>query len=139
MNSIPNADLIRAVLDGKTVQFREPAIPDLNKAAGEWKNYMSADILETVADLADALRTLSPDNAEWRIKPDLFVRWHPVLKMPGGSTVIISGRISKKDASNPYNFPRGEWNQNDKLVGVLRIELDPDTLDVVKAETEKVE
>lgn len=124
MNSIPNAELIRAVLDGKTVQRRcLDGWYDMPATAG------------TVADLA----AWSEHVPTLRIKPEPFVRWLPVLKMPGGSTVLVSGRISKKDASNPYNFPRGEWNQNDKLVGVLRIELDPDTLDVVKAETEKVE
>lgn len=121
---IPHANLIRAVLDGKTAQFRR---------SGRWCDMPST--ARTVADLA----TWSEYSTALRIKPYAVVRWHPILKMPGGSLVIASGRISKKDASDPHSFPRDQWNSADKLVGVLRIELDPDTLQVVTAETEQVE
>jgi hypothetical protein len=61
--TIPHADLIRAVLDGKVVQWRA-----VGKNVGEWIDYDS-DVLDVVAALA---RDLSRNNGdyEFRLKPE---------------------------------------------------------------------
>lgn len=73
-------------------------------------------------DARSAVRCLvsGDDSFEYRVKPESIVSWHQVFR--GGK--IGEGWIERADVEGPNAFK------------VLRIELDPDTLDVIEARTE---
>ena len=102
--------LLQAILDGKTivgVVSREP--------------YSTQDLLAAVARQPTSLA----------IKPDTVHRFIPVLKMPAGSIYMAEGKIDFASAVNPdFNGMKS----CDKLAGVLYVELEPDTMRLVKAE-----
>ena len=106
--------LLQAILDGKTivgVVSREP--------------YSQQDLLAAVARPPTSLA----------IKPDTVHRFIPVLKMPAGSIYMAEGKIDFASAVNPdFN---GMKTSCDKLAGVLYVELEPDTMRLVKAEMVK--
>ena len=105
--------LLQAILDGKTiigVVSREP--------------YSAQDLLAAVAR----------QPASLAIKPDSVHRFIPVLKMPAGSIYMAEGKIDFASAVNPdFNGMKS----CDKLAGVLWLEIEPDTMKVVKAEMVK--
>lgn len=109
--AIPHADLIRAVLDGKTVQWR-------NVVAQKWLNLLTA---------RDAIHSLAafPDR-EYRLKPENIVR-HMGISEDGSFGPSYASRMA---ALKPI-----DWGP---FVAVLRIELDADTRQVVSAKTEAV-
>lgn len=100
---IPHAGLIRAVLDGKTVQYLDR----------RWVDLTPRGFFHHMAE--------PRPYAQYRIKPEPVVTWHEVFK----------------DA----HVGEG-WADREEVVGsplvekVLRLELDPDTLDVISARTE---
>jgi hypothetical protein len=106
--------LLQAILDGKTivgVVSREP--------------YSAQDLLAAVARQPTSLA----------IKPSPVHRFIPVLKMPAGSIYMAEGKIDFASAVNPdFN---GMKTSCDKLAGVLYVELEPDTMRLVKAEMVK--
>lgn len=109
---IPHADLIRAVLDGKVVQLR---FPDEDMV---WREYGAR---RTIGWL-----TSGPGRKpESRIKPEPVVKWCGLHEGAGskGSYSIESYR-SEEDARKSIRL----LENGSKL---LRIELDPDTLDVI--------
>lgn len=106
-------ELLQAVLDGKTivgVVSREP--------------YSAQDLLAAVAR----------QPASLAIKPATVHRFIPVLKMPAGSIYMTEGKVDFASAVNPdFNGMKS----CDKLAGVLYVELEPDTMTLVKAEMVK--
>ena len=105
--------LLQAILDGKTivgVVSREP--------------YNQQDLLAAVARQPTSLA----------IKPAPVHRFMPVFKMPAGSIYISEGKIDLESAKNPdFNGK----TQGDKLAGVLHVEIEPDTMTLVKVEMVK--
>ena len=104
-------NLLQAILDGKTiigVVSREP--------------YSTQDLLAAVAR----------QPASLAIKPASVHRFIPVLKMPAGSIYMAEGKIDFASAVNPgFN---GMQSSCDRLAGVLYVEIEPDTMKLVKAE-----
>jgi hypothetical protein len=101
---IPHADLIRAVLDGKTVQWEED---------GQWLSYKSGD--DAICDLVR-----NPSRFGYRLKPEPVVSWHAVFS----NGFVEQGYAAKRE------IPDCACRK------VLRLELDPDTLDVLSARAE---
>lgn len=111
--SIPNADLIRAVLDGKTVQRKM-------QPSGAWDTYaLARDALADLISYGDAY--------EWRFKPEPVVLWGAVWHKWDYTLANI------EDNSREAAAVRAKHEKDGK---VLRIELDPDTLAVISATTE---
>lgn len=85
-NAIPHADMIRAVLDGKVVQWRA-----VGKYAGQWQDYDS-ELLDMVAALTIDLQK-SRGDYEFRIKPEPVTKeqaleaLEKVLRAEYGATV----------------------------------------------------
>ncbi len=104
---VPNAHLIRAVLEGKIVQMR----PD---SSAKWLDMSGHD---AVAQLVNHPLGI------YRLKPEPVVLWATV-KPRGivGQESELSARAAAQHASD------GPWK-------VLRIELDPDTLQVISGTT----
>lgn len=102
--------LLQAILDGKTivgVVSREPC------------------------STQDLLAAVARQPASLAIKPDTVHRFIPVLKMPAGSIYMAEGKIDFASAVNPdFNGMKS----CDKLAGALYVELEPDTLKIIKAE-----
>lgn len=102
--------LLQAILDGKTiigVVSREP--------------YSPQDLLAAVARQPTSLA----------IKPAPVHRFIPVFKMPAGSIYMAEGKIDFASAVNPdFNGMKS----CDKLAGVMYVEIEPDTMKLVKAE-----
>ncbi len=63
--TIKHADIIRAILDGKTVQY-QPPLDD------KW--YDRAPVTRTVVEVAEQ------GQGAWRVKPEPVVKWAPVWK-----------------------------------------------------------
>ena len=61
---IKHKEVLQAILDGKTVQYKPP----LNVA---WLDY--APVVETVVEVAETTQ------GQWRIKPEPEVMWAPVV------------------------------------------------------------
>ena len=105
--------LLQAILDGKTivgVVSREP--------------YNQQDLLAAVARQPTSLA----------IKPAPVHRFMPVFKMPAGSIYIAEGKIDFASAVNPdFNGMKS----CDTLAGVLHVEIEPDTMTLVKVEMVK--
>lgn len=116
-NPIPHADLIRAVLDGKVVQYL---------SNHKWEDLSHEGFFRRVAN--DELRRAIE---KFRIKPrPPAVFWlvatadHIGPDVQEGAWSESQARIHAKSASQP-------------LAKVLRLELDPDTLDLINARTEE--
>lgn len=67
---------------------------------------------------------------QYRVKPENVVRWCPVFRMPAGSLVVGMGVVSSHDSQNTNHRDRA---CSDKHVGTIRIEINPDTLELVSA------
>jgi hypothetical protein len=111
--AIPHADLIRAVLDGKTVQYR-PGSSD------EWVDLEPLGFFDHVAN--------HRHEYMYRIKPGLLELWIGLGDVVGGY-VLRTMLHNKRDGvlSDKYIFP---------IKRLVRIELDPDTLAVINCTTE---
>lgn len=115
-DTVPQADLIRAVLDGKPVQWQRVDHPE-----DAW-----ADMPSPAGTLVALV--MSRDR-RFRLKPESVVRWGVVYRaedFPG--TICIVHVYFEADAR--------EDAKGKQSAKVLRIELDPDTLDVISATTE---
>lgn len=112
MTSHPHADMIRAVLDGKTVQQ--------GNVDGWW------DLTSAVVQVLAA----APAKAMFRIKPPMVERWAAVMKNGDGNVMVGCMRETREGAirnAGPYGL---------RPAAMLRVEIDPDTLKVVDARTE---
>lgn len=118
---VPHADLIRAVLDGKVLEARA-----VGKNLGQWWAYgYDYDLLDVIAALAKDLK--KPDY-EFRIKPEPKVQW---------CAVHPNGCVEQSYDTKDLAVGDFKGNFDGPLAGVLRLELDPDTLDVISAKTEQ--
>jgi hypothetical protein len=112
-NHIPNAELIRAVLDGQVVQVTP------GDDAG-WTDMDPGVAVATLVRAAPGLR--------FRLKPRSLVHWLPVVRNSHGETSLGNVYVDRKLV--PRALPAGE------VVRLLRIELDAGTLEPVSVTTE---
>lgn len=88
----------------------------------------------TVLDVKSVLRRLG-EGLPVQLKPLTTHRYVPVLAMPAGTLVLNSALADPKSAmSEAYNgrLP------SERLVGILHVEIEPETLTLVKAEITKL-
>jgi hypothetical protein len=111
---IPHADLIRAVLDGKTVQWEED---------GQWLSYKSGD--DAICDLVR-----NPSRFGYRLKPEPIVRW--LCAFPDGIVCGDDDEAFHTKEALLSRASKGKWEG----YKCIRLGLDPDTLDVISAKTE---
>jgi hypothetical protein len=110
MTEVKHADLIRAVLDGKTVQFREGPRDDWYEYGHPWA----------------IPQMIQHPEWEWRLKPEPLV-WFMGITMP--HMTVTPYTTNRDDAVH--------WGSGAmKIAKILRIELDPDNLSVISARTE---
>jgi hypothetical protein len=116
---IPHKDLIRAVLDGKTVQLKYgEGWADLS-----WEGLMR--------HLLDDFRR---QHQTFRIKPEPVVRWTTVHRTSQDGVIFACwGHSSDRDFAAKHVTSCLSQNLPAK---VLRLEFDSDTLDVISAKTE---
>lgn len=108
---IPHADLIRAVLDGKVVQVDDGAgFRDERFVPGQM-----------VAWLAKP----SP-GWKFRLKPEPVVRWFSIYPENTHLMFGIAGEFVQREVAVGM----------DGVLKLIRLELDPDTLEVISAKTE---
>lgn len=70
-----------------------------------------------------------------KVKQHPIQRFIPVIRMPAGTIYISEGKCDKNAAYDPgFNGT----STGDKLAGVLCVEIDPDTLELVSVKMEKV-
>ena len=103
-------ELLQAVLDGKELVGVVSGTP-----------HNSQDLLPAIARQPSSLK----------IKPDIVHRFVPVFKMPAGSVYMSEGRIDLESAKNPGFNGKAPF---DNLAGVLHVEIEPDTMTLVKVE-----
>jgi hypothetical protein len=133
---IPHADLIRAVLDGKTVQWRSP-----ETFQDQWEDMPSPK--------GCIVALLTAHNRSFRIKPEPVVRWIPIFNNIITGVSVYIGSATKRENLQTGGGTRCATKEeavaalckHDQDVlrnggKVLRLELDPDTLDVISARTE---
>jgi hypothetical protein len=110
--TLEQADLIRAAIEGKTVQWRVAA----KRVPSAWMDYDS-DALDVIACLAgDLMRNTG--NYEFRVKPEPVVRWIGMYE---------DGEISWGYSSTKgLLIPSGSC----PFTKALRLTIDPDTHEV---------
>ena len=111
--SIPNAELIQAVLDGHVVQVT-------TGDAGHWTDMDPNVAVTTLVRAAPGLR--------FRRKPHALVAWLPVYRNDKDGVGI--GNVYLDRSHVPRELPTGP------VVRLLRLELDAQTLDSVTAVSE---
>jgi hypothetical protein len=118
-NDMRNEDLIRAALEGKTIQWRHKEDSGLNVGEG-WRDMPSPDGA-IVALITDNLR-------EFRLKPETYVRWFPVVKTDEGKLVLGDSWPKRDDL--PKELYAGA------VVRHLRLELAAEGINVISATVE---
>ena len=104
----PHADLIIAWANGATIQVLDPLTHRwMDLTSPSWKH-----------------------SSKYRIKPTNVVRWLPVTQAPD-KTVAVSWGASSKECAVAAGGVSGC-----ELKAVLRIEINPDTLELVSATME---
>jgi hypothetical protein len=130
--SIPHADLIRAVLDGKVVQIQ---FED-----GVWREYDPTRLIGWLVNPGAR-------QPKFRLKPEPVVRYIPIFDTISGISVIVGNTelpgntAGQQCNTKAYAIEALHPNDAQLMRGgkhgkVLRLELDPDTLDVIDARTE---
>jgi hypothetical protein len=109
--NIPNAELIRAVLDGQVVQ--------VTPNEDGWTDMDPAVAVATLVRAAPGLR--------FRLKPRTVVGWLPVYR---GEQGAMLGNVYADRDRVPAELPAGP------VLRILRLELDPDTLEPVSVASE---
>ena len=110
--NIPHADLIQAVLDGKTVQ--------VTPNEDGWTDMEPSIAIQTLIRSAPGLK--------FRLKPKSVVSWLPVVKQKEGVAV---GNVYVDRDRVPRELPAGP------VVKLIRLELDPNTFEPVSATAEQ--
>lgn len=116
------ADVIKAWADGATVQGRN--LSSMHADRRTWCDFAPPG--------SDTDQPAWCDEFEWRVKPANVVRWCPVITLPAGSIVIGEGKTSKLAATSEPNAPAYE-----KLVGLLRIEINAEEMYLASVSLEK--
>ena len=125
--------LVHAMLDGKVVQFRP-----VNDACRppRWYNYSRKDraSIEALSCLVTDL-VRHPHVYEFRIKPEPVVAWLATWRSIGDSKVRIGDSFPSKGAllNDIENNDLGDGGCK-----IIRLEVDPETLQVISAKTEEV-
>ncbi|HYF19032.1 MAG TPA: hypothetical protein VEA40_14275 [Ramlibacter sp.] len=109
--NIPNAELIRAVLDGQVVQ--------VTPNDDGWTDMDPAVAVATLVRAAPGLR--------FRLKPRTSVNWLPVYR---GEEGPMLGNVYIDRDRVPRQLPAGP------VLRILRVELDPDTLEPLAVTSE---
>lgn len=113
----PNAEILRAIADGKSIRY----------TGSDGQAVLSAE---------GALRhLLNGAAARLQVKPDPIQRFIPVHQMPAGSLVMTEAKTDRRYAIDDAYNGRGK---SEKQVGVLHVEIDPETLELVSAKMERV-
>lgn len=95
-----------------------------------WANGAVIQALDTITNHWEDVRTPGwSGSRRYRIKPTNVVRWLPVMQMPAKSVVVGWGVTSKDCAGS-------QTDAATELKAVLRIEINPDTLELVSATME---
>jgi hypothetical protein len=111
-STIPNAELIQAVLDGHVVQ--------VTPGDGHWTDMDPNVAVATLVRAAPGLR--------FRRKPQALVAWVPIYRHEKEGVGL--GNVYLDRAHVPRELPTGP------VVRLVRLELDPNTLDAVTAVSE---
>ena len=106
-------ELLQAVLDGKE---------------------LVGVVSETPHNSQDLLHAIARQPSSLKIKPDTVHRFVPVFKKPAGSVYMAEGKIVLESAKDPAHNGK---TQSDTLAGVLHVEIEPDTMTLVKVEMVK--
>lgn len=112
--NIPNAELIRAVLDGQVVQ--------VTPNDDGWTDMDPSVAVATLVRAAPGLK--------FRLKPRSIVQWLPVYRSKDGAGL---GNVYIDRHRIPRELPAGP------VVKLIRLELDADTLEPISASAEPVE
>lgn len=110
--SVPNAELIRAVLDGEVVQ--------VTPNDDGWTDMDPSVAVATLVRAAPGLK--------FRRKPRPVVSWLPVVRHPREGPLL--GNVYADRGQVPRELPSGP------VARLLRIELDPATLEPLSVRTE---
>ena len=113
------AHILHAIAAGEKIEYREPG--------GVWLRRQPYGVLAEISR-----REFPPES--YRIRPDTVHRFVPMFKMPAGSIYMAEGKIDFASAVNP---DVNGMKSCDKLAGVLWLEIEPDTMKLVKAEMVK--
>ena len=106
-------ELLQAVLDGKE---------------------LVGVVSDTPYDPQDLLHAIARQPTSLKIKPETVHRFVPVFKMPAGSIYMSEAKVDLQNAKDPdFNGKAGF----DNLAGVLHVEIEPDTMTLVKVEMMK--
>ena len=114
------AHILNAIAAGEKVEYQEPS--------GAWLRRQPYEVLAEISR-----REFPPER--YRVKPDTVHRFVPVFKMPAGSIYMNEGKIDLESAKNPDLNGKAPL---ETLAGVLRVEIEPDTMTLVKVEMVKV-
>lgn len=110
--SIAHLEILRAILDGKTVQVADA----MGRPLPDWAERSGEDALLFVLN--------NSTRHYYRVRPDTLVRWCPV----GASGNVFAHSMDRNTAvvrCRDLNVSK-----------ILRLELDADTLDIISARTE---
>lgn len=114
----PNADILVAIADGKTVEWRWK---NLREDAQIWRAYEGQPNINPAGD-----RTI-----EWRIKPEpkpLTERWYFVMRTDEGTRLnVVFHRSSLDEAVAVYNAPFREDGRRN-FIGFLCMHTDETTV-----------
>lgn len=114
-NTIPRADLIRAVLDGAVVQCKSP-------------NGHYCEIADDPLLVIQAIA--SHPNTEFRIRPEPVTHWIPLYKRDDSVLLIGAGESDRAKAGRPSErHPFGP-------ASILRLEISDDGRELVSATLE---
>lgn len=112
--NIPNAELIRAVLDGQVVQ--------VTPNDDGWTDMDPSVAVATLVRAAPGLK--------FRIKPRSVVQWLPVYRSKDGAGL---GNVYVDRNRIPRELPAGP------VVKLIRLELDAETLEPISASAEPLD
>ena len=105
-------EILQAILDGETL---------VNHAGVKINHY-------------SALQELASRHVV-KVKQRPVQRFIPVIRMPAGTVYISEGKCAKSIAYDPE---LNGTSIGDRLAGVLHVEIDPDTLELVSVKMEKI-
>lgn len=113
----PNAEILRAIADGKSIRYMGKDGPTVLSAEGAMRHL------------------LNNGAAHLQVQPEPIQRFIPVHRMPAGSLVMTEAKTDRRYAIDDAYNGRGK---SEKQVGVLCVKIDPDTLELVSAKMERV-
>lgn len=116
-----HAALIKAWADGEIIQV---------KSQSAYGGYAWKDLDGPGGNCAPGWA----DTHEYRVKPSNVVRFIPVITLPAGAIVLGEGKVCKVSASDHYE---GGAQRFERIRRVLRVEINPDTLELVSATMEE--